>query len=94
MLKQKFLKIVVATIVASIPLTALAQIDPNFNPNKLIEDNIFSDTQTFGGPEGVQKFLESRNSILANTNPAFLAMLKEPRLSHQTKGIKNFVCAV
>lgn len=51
---------------------------PGFNPNKIIEDKVFADTQTFVGPEGIQKFLESKGSILANTSPDFLVKLKEP----------------
>jgi hypothetical protein len=53
-------------------------VDPGFNPSKIIEDSVFGDTKTFGGPEGVQTFLVQRGSILANTDPAFLALLKEP----------------
>ncbi len=61
------------------PILVFAQdIDPAFNPNLLIEDARFSDTQTFGGAEGVQKFLESKGSVLSNTNPDFLIKLHEP----------------
>ncbi len=61
------------------PLITHAElVDPSFSPHKLIEDRVFSDIQTFGGAEGIQKFLESKNSVLANTNPAFLEKLKEP----------------
>jgi hypothetical protein len=56
-----------------------------FNPSKLIEDKVFSDTKTFGGAEGVQKFLQAKNSVLANTNPEFLVKLKEP----QATDLKN-----
>lgn len=76
--KSKIKVILVAILIFVFPLSSFAQVDSNFNPNKLIEDSVFSDIQTFGGPEGVQKFLESRNSILANTSPSFLTMLKEP----------------
>lgn len=55
-------------------------IDQGFDPNKLIDDKVFSDIQTFGGASGIQKFLESKNSVLANTSPEFLARLKEPTL--------------
>lgn len=60
------------------PLNTLAQSSPSFSPDKLIEDTVFSDTKTFGGAEGVQKFLEVRGSVLANTAPDFLVRLKEP----------------
>jgi len=89
MLKQKTIKFISALLLSALPISALAQVDPNFNPNKLIEDAVFSDTQTFGGPEGIQKFLESRNSILANTNPAFLAMLKEPDAILLKQGLED-----
>ncbi len=55
-----------------------SSLDSNFNPNRLIDDKVFSDTQTFGGAEGVQKFLDTYRSPLADTAPAFLAQLKEP----------------
>lgn len=89
MLKQKTVKILSALLIATIPLPVLAQVDSNFNPNKLIEDSVFADTQTFGGPEGIQKFLESRNSILANTDPGFLAMLKEPDAILLKEGLED-----
>lgn len=60
-----------------------------FNPHKLIEDTVFSDTQTFGGPEGIQKFLESKNSVLANTSPDFLIKLKEPNITILKQGLED-----
>src|SRR3989344_8850059 len=89
MLKQKITKFIAAFVIVTIPFTALAQVDPNFNPNKLIEDSVFADIQTFGGAEGVQKFLEIKNSVLANTNPAFLAMLKEPEAILLKEGLED-----
>lgn len=64
-----------------LPSISFAQIDTSFDPNKLIDDRVFSDTQTFGGAEGIQKFLESKNSILANTSPEFIEKLKEPSIT-------------
>lgn len=49
-----------------------------FDPNLLISDERFVDTGTFGGPEGIQKFLESKGSVLANTAADFLVKLREP----------------
>lgn len=49
-----------------------------FNPNRLIEDSVFSDKTAMGSAEGVQKFLESKNSILANTSSDFVSKLREP----------------
>lgn len=88
-IKQKALRIISVLLLSTFPTSVLAQIDPAFNPNKLIEDNIFADIQTFGGAEGVQKFLESRNSVLANTNPSFLVMLKEPDASLLKQGLED-----
>jgi len=79
MLKQKTIKIISAVILIGIPLFVAAQTaDPAFNPNNLISDAAFSDTQTFGGAAGIQKFLEIKGSVLANTDPSFLTGLKEP----------------
>ena len=50
----------------------------DFNPNKLIEDKTFSDTQTFGSALGIQQFLDSKKSVLANINVGFLQKLREP----------------
>ena len=72
-----------------IPYLSSAQVDPSFNPNKLIDDKIFSDTKTFGGPEGVQKFLEAKNSVLANVSPDFLSKLKEPDSSLLKQGLDD-----
>ncbi|MGE5297951.1 MAG: hypothetical protein ACM3KM_02210 [Acidobacteriaceae bacterium] len=60
--------------------TSLAQgtIDPGFDPGMLITDEAFGDVGTFGSAAGIQKFLEQRNSPLANTSPEFLPKLKEP----------------
>jgi hypothetical protein len=80
MLKQKIIKILSIIVLLVTPLSVFAQVDPGFNPNNLIEDKVFSDTQTFGGPEGIQRFLETKDSVLANTNPDFLARLKEPTI--------------
>ncbi|QQS22608.1 hypothetical protein IPM19_03175 [bacterium] len=51
---------------------------PGFNPNRLVEDSVFSDKTAMGSAEGIQKFLESKNSILANTSSDFVAKLREP----------------
>ncbi len=57
-------------------LAALPQ-EPGFNPNKIIDDKIFSNSNAMSASE-IQKFLESKGSILADTSPDFLAKLKEP----------------
>ncbi len=89
MLRKKIFGIVSILVIGTLPLSALAQVDPNFNPNKLIEDAVFADTQTFGGADGVQKFLEIKNSVLANTTPAFLTMLKEPDAVLLKQGLED-----
>lgn len=61
-------------IVLATPLGARA----DFNPGMLISDERFVDTGTLGGVEGIQKFLETRGSVLANTSPEFVAKLREP----------------
>ncbi len=71
------------------PSLVWAQIDPGFTPNKLIEDKIFVDIETFGGAEGIQKFLENKRSVLANTTPSFLALLKEPNASSLKTGLDD-----
>jgi hypothetical protein len=79
MLKPKILKFICAAVLISIPLFSAAQaVDPAFNANNLISDAAFSDTQTFGGAAGIQKFLQIKGSVLANTDPSFLVELKEP----------------
>ncbi len=61
------------------PLAVFAlEVSPAFNPNMIVPDAVFSDMQTFGGPEGIQRFLESKNSVLANTSLDFLIKLNEP----------------
>lgn len=55
-----------------------AQALADFDPNKIIDDKVFSDTQTFGGASGIQQFLDSKHSVLANTSPDFLQQLREP----------------
>lgn len=80
MRKQKTLKIISAVLLGVIPFLAVAQTpDPAFTPDKLIEDKVFSDVQTFGGADGIQKFLVAKNSVLTNTSQDFIAKLKEPQ---------------
>ncbi len=72
------------------PTNVFSQVvDTSFDPNKLVEDAVFSDTKTFGGASGIQKFLESKNSVLANTTPEFLARLKEPTVTMLKTGLED-----
>ncbi|MBX4187913.1 MAG: hypothetical protein KW793_02135 [Candidatus Doudnabacteria bacterium] len=73
------LVLITMTVTVLMPLTALAEeIDANFNPGILISDQAFSDVGTFGSAAGIQKFLEQRSSLLANTDKSFITKLKEP----------------
>ncbi len=68
----------VLMLVTMIPTPALAQVpDPAFNPSMIIPDEAFGDVGTFGSAAGIQKFLELKGSVLANTTPEFLIKLKE-----------------
>jgi hypothetical protein len=61
------------------PTSVWAQdVRAGFDPNVLVPDARFNDTQSLDGAEGVQKFLESKGSLLANTAPDFLIHLNEP----------------
>lgn len=60
------------------PVFALELVQSGFKPNKLIDDKVFSNTKTFSSAAGIQSFLESKGSLLANKNASFLAQLKEP----------------
>ncbi|GAC1414360.1 MAG: hypothetical protein NVSMB66_7470 [Candidatus Doudnabacteria bacterium] len=70
-----FVKLFLILALISVPFS---EVLADFNPNKLIDDKVFSDTQTFGSAAGVQQFLLSKNSPLANLSLDFLQMLKEP----------------
>ncbi len=87
---KKILLVLLSLIFVATPtLAQTGLVDPSFNPNKLIEDKTFSDTKTFGGPIGVQKFLETKQSVLANTSSEFLAKLKEPQASVLKQGLED-----
>lgn len=57
---------------------ALPVFAQEFDPNNLISDERFADTETLGGALGIQKFLETQGSVLANTSSEFLQKLREP----------------
>jgi hypothetical protein len=65
-------------------------VSPNgFDPGRIIEDKVFSDTKTFGSAAGVQQFLTSKGSVLANTDPNFLIQLKEPSDVNVKQGVND-----
>ena len=49
-----------------------------FNPNELISDERFGNGNAFASSDAVQRFLEQRGSLLANSTSEFLKLLKEP----------------
>jgi hypothetical protein len=79
-----------AVVLFSLAVTPVfaAELQPGFDPNKIIDDVVFSDL-TFGSPEGIQKFLESKNSVLANTSSDFLLKLKEPSTTSIKQGLED-----
>lgn len=91
MIKNKFLKLAILTIffIQSISPVFALSVDPSFNPDKIIDDKVFADTQTFGGAEGIQKFLETKGSVLSNTSPEFIAKLKEPTVDALKAGLED-----
>lgn len=56
---------------------AAEKIQSGFNPNKLIDDKVFSNSKTMSVAD-IQKFLEGKNSVLANTSNSFVSKLNEP----------------
>ncbi|MCC7356260.1 MAG: hypothetical protein IT410_01420 [Candidatus Doudnabacteria bacterium] len=92
MLTRKITSLIaILALIGIMPNIANAQlsVNPAFDPNKLIDDRVFSDTKTFGGASGIQQFLESKNSILANTSSSFIAKLKEPTSSALKQGLED-----
>ncbi len=57
---------------------AAEAVQSGFNPNKLIDDKVFSNSKAFSSASEVQKFLEGKGSVLANTSNAFVTKLREP----------------
>jgi hypothetical protein len=76
---QKF--IIGIFLAAATVFSAAAPALADFNPNLLVSDTAFSDTQTFSGAAGIQQFLATKGSVLANTDPTFLQMLREPQIN-------------
>ncbi len=65
---------------------AALSVDSSFNPDKIIDDKIFSDKNAMSAAD-IQKFLEDKKSVLANTSNSFLMQLKEPVDNQNTKQI-------
>lgn len=76
-----------ALIIASLFISLLSNstvvhaaepVQSGFNPNKLIDDKVFSNSSAYGSADDIQKFLDSKGSVLANTTNTFISQLKEP----------------
>jgi hypothetical protein len=78
-------------LITLMPLQAFAadSILPGFDSNRLIDDADFSNKNAMGSAAAVQKFLESKNSVLANTSADFIAKLKEPTNSELKKNLDD-----
>ncbi|MCL5435648.1 MAG: hypothetical protein M1275_01040 [Patescibacteria group bacterium] len=77
-LRKNFLRRVVAvSAILALPFFAGAA-NTNFDPGMLITDQAFGNSKAFTDASGIQRFLEVRGSLLANTSPEFLQKLKEP----------------
>ncbi|MEZ4179903.1 MAG: hypothetical protein R3B41_00055 [Candidatus Doudnabacteria bacterium] len=76
--KSTFTLILLAALIIPQSVNAQQAISSKFDPNQLISNKDFSNSDTFDDADEIQDFLESQNSILANTSSDFLAMLREP----------------
>lgn len=59
-----------------VPVAAVA--NEAFDPGLIISDERFGQVNAFSSADTVQRFLEERGSVLANTDQEFLKKLKEP----------------
>ncbi len=59
------------------PAFAAEPVQSGFNPERLIDDKVFSNSKSMSASE-IQKFLEDKKSVLADTSNAFVSLLKEP----------------
>jgi len=83
MITNKLKLIALVTVLVTpllLPNSALAAlpVSRDFNPNNLISDSDFRNSRSMNGAAAIQKFLQDKNSILANTNSSFTSLLKEP----------------
>lgn len=80
MMKHKFFIAFIAILsfltTSQVALAALA-VDRGFDPDQLISDSAFKNKSALSAAD-IQKFLEGKDSILANTSASFIAQLKEP----------------
>lgn len=65
MTTKKIITLFLLILMSPLPVLAQAEADPNFNPNKIIEDNELLNYSSMSLPD-IQNFLQSKNSYLAN----------------------------
>ena len=83
MITNKLKLIALITVLVTplfLPSSALAAlpVSRDFNPNNLISDSDFRNSRSMNGASAIQKFLEDKGSVLANTSSSFKVLLKEP----------------
>lgn len=76
--KLSILLLAIFSLLAStqVALAALS-VDRDFDPNQLISDSVFKNKSAMSASD-IQKFLEAKSSVLANTSSSFTVLLKEP----------------
>lgn len=78
-IKKIFFLLSLGLTMVPVPTAFAAQsIFPGFNPDRIVEDFVFSNTKSFNGPDAIQQFLAEKRSVLANTDKSFLVSLREP----------------
>ncbi|MBI4054090.1 MAG: hypothetical protein HY397_02045 [Candidatus Doudnabacteria bacterium] len=74
--KLHFVSLVIFSGLTFAPIIAVANTD--FDPGLLVADEAFGNYQAFASADGIQRFLEVRGSMLADSSIEFLRKLKEP----------------
>ena len=74
---KKSIPYAVLAVLALAPFFSVAQ-SGGFDPGNIISDERFGNVDAFASPDAIQRFLELKDSLLANTDPEFLKMLREP----------------
>lgn len=85
---QLLLAVFLLSSLLSLPALAADSIASGFNPDRLIDDSDFSNKNSMDA-NAIQKFLEGKNSILANTSSNFIAKLKEPTDAELKKNLDD-----
>ncbi len=81
MKKQISFLVITGLLFSSLINTHIVQaaeaVQSGFNPDNLIDDKVFSNSKAMTAGD-IQKFLDDKKSILANTSNSFVMQLKEP----------------